>query len=63
MIDCSKIDSVDFTAAKSLKAMLEDFSRRKQRLVWLNMDDEVEKTVASVCKVEKIGNVQELLNA
>ena len=60
VIDCSKIDSVDFTAAKTLKAMMEDFTRRKQRVVWINMEEEVENTVSSVCEIEKIENLHDL---
>ena len=51
---------MDFTAAKSLKAMLEDFTRRKQRVVWINMEEEVENTVSSVCEIEKIENLHDL---
>ena len=63
VIDCSKIDSVDFTAAKGMKAMLEDFARREQRVYWLNMEEGVEKTVAAVCNIDKIGSLHELNQA
>ena len=42
--------------------MLEDFARREQRVVWMNMNDGVEKTVASVCDIDIISNLQELNN-
>ena len=54
------IDSVDFTAAKGMKAMLEDYARREQKVFWLNMEEGVENTVTSVCNIDKISNLQQL---
>ena len=54
------IDAVDFTAAKGMKAMLEDYARREQKVFWLNMDEGVENTVTSVCNIDKISNLQQL---
>ena len=60
MIDCSKIDCVDFTAAKAVKVMLEDFRERNQAVVWMNIAERVENTLNSVCKIETIKNIQDL---
>ena len=54
------IDSVDFTAAKGMKAMLEDYARREQKVFWLNMEEGLENTVTSVCNIDKISNLQQL---
>ena len=60
MIDCTKVDSVDFTGAKTVQVMIEDFRKRNQRIVWINMDQRVEHIIASVCDIKTIKNVQEL---
>jgi len=60
VIDCSKMDCLDFTAAKTVKVILDDFTKKKQRIVWLNMEEEVKDTLTSVCKIETLKNLQEL---
>ena len=60
MIDCSKIDCLDFTAAKTVKVILDDFEKKKQRIIWLNMEEEVKDTLTSVCKIETLKSLQEL---
>ena len=60
VIDCSMIDAVDFTAAKGMKAMLEDYARREQKVLWLNMEEGVENTIKSVCNIDIISNLHQL---
>ena len=60
VIDCTKVDSVDFTGAQTVQVMIEDFKKRNQRIVWINMEQRVEHIVTSVCNIKTIKNVQEL---
>ena len=60
VIDCTKVDMVDFTGAKTVQMMMEDFRKRNQRIVWLNMEQRVEDIVTSVCNIKTIKSVQEL---
>ena len=60
VIDCTKVDKVDFTGAKTVQMMMEDFRKRNQRIVWLNMEQRVEDIITSVCDIKTIKTVQEL---
>ncbi|XP_064092367.1 sodium-independent sulfate anion transporter-like [Macrobrachium nipponense] len=48
VIDCAFIDTVDFTSAKGMKGMIEDFQRRGQTLVFVGMKPKLVKIVSAL---------------
>ncbi|XP_068211653.1 sodium-independent sulfate anion transporter-like isoform X2 [Palaemon carinicauda] len=47
-IDCSFIDNVDYTSAKGIKGMIDDFHRRGQTLVFVGLKPKLVKIVSSL---------------
>ena len=62
VLDCSHISTADFTAAKGFKAMITDFKRRNQQIIFYNTSPSVIDTFLGVnmeefvmvCSVEEI---------
>ena len=48
MLDCSHISTADFTAAKGFKAMITDFKRRNQQIIFYNTSSSVIDTFSGV---------------
>jgi len=48
VIDCSKINTTDFTAAKGFKAMLGDFNIRNTEVYWLDPSPNVAHTLKAI---------------
>ena len=62
MLDCSHISTADFTAAKGFKAMITDFKRRNQQIIFYNTSSSVIDTFLGV-KMEEfvmVHSVEEL---
>lgn len=50
VIDCSRVNNTDFTAAKGFKAMLNDFDTRKTEVYWLDPTPGVAHTLKAIAK-------------
>jgi len=50
VIDCSKINSADFTAAKGFKAMLADFKARNTEVYWLDPSPNVAHVLKAIAQ-------------
>jgi len=48
VIDCSKMNQTDFTAAKGFKAMLSDFNERETEVYWLDPSPSVAHTFKAI---------------
>ena len=48
VLDCSHISTADFTAAKGFKAMITDFKRRNQQIIFYNTSPSVIDTFLGV---------------
>lgn len=48
VIDCTFIDMADYTSAKGMKGMIEDFQRRGQTLVFVGLKPKIVKTVGAL---------------
>ena len=62
MLDCSHISTADFTAAKGFKAMITDFKRRNQQIIFYNTSSSVIDTFSGVNMEEfvMVHSVEEL---
>jgi len=52
IIDCSNINTTDFTAAKGFKAMLSDFDKRNTVVYWLDPSPNVAHTLKAIAGAE-----------
>ncbi|KAK7067954.1 hypothetical protein SK128_001813 [Halocaridina rubra] len=50
VIDCTFIDTADYTSAKGIKGLVDDFKRRDQSLVFVGLRPTLQKTITSLHK-------------
>ena len=62
VLDCSHISTADFTAAKGFKAMITDFKRRNQQIIFYNTSPSVIDTffVINLDEFVMVFSVEEL---
>jgi len=65
IIDCTKMNQSDFTAAEGFNAMLKDFKNRSQALYWLQPNPEVAHTIRFILEDEfhEIQSPQQLVRS